>query len=265
MRILLTGASGLLGHTIRDFLFEYEKFTSHIGLLCPNRQELDIVDYKKIIAYLKDKKPDVILHAAALTGLPKCEYDKDLAYITNVKGSMFISGIAKIANVPVIYISTDYVFDGTKGMYQEHDTPNPLSYYAKTKWAGEVAVVSNQGKIIRTSFAKEPWPHKKAFVDKYSSFDRVSVIANLIIRCVIKHTSWTSAVLNIGTEKKSFYDLAKTMMPDVETMKIEDIKGVVIPRDTSLDNTKMLQLLGVSNNAELSRYILEESIKSSRS
>ncbi len=82
-------------------------------------------------------KPDVIIHTAALTDVDRCEVDKDLAYKINVEGTKIIAEMARKFNSFLIYISTDYVFDGNKGLYKEDDETNPVNYYGYTKLLGE--------------------------------------------------------------------------------------------------------------------------------
>lgn len=237
MRMLLTGGNGTFGTVFCDKLL---KDHNH-NLFAPSRYVMDITSYKQVSHYVgyHSNEVDIIIHAAAFIGLNPCQEQKEKAYNTNVVGTAIINRVAEHHNLPLIYISTDYVFDGTKkgGLYNEGDIPNPLSYYAKTKWAGECITTSYCRKIIRTSFCKNYWPHEKAFTDKYSSFDTVDKIVDLVIKCIKKNSKW-KGILHVGTERKSFYELAKKLKPDVQELSYR-YASVEIPEDTSFDLTKM--------------------------
>lgn len=97
----------------------------------------DLTDAESIARAVKTSEPDVIIHTAALTDVDKCETDKGLAYKINVLGTKALAEAAKEAGAFTLYASTDYVFDGSRGMYKEDDQPNPVNYYGQTKLLGE--------------------------------------------------------------------------------------------------------------------------------
>jgi len=98
---------------------------------------LDLLDASCVSDTIKRLEPDLIIHSAALTDVDRCEREKDLAFRINVEGTRAISGAAERAGSHLVYISTDYVFDGERGMYSEEDEPHPVSYYGLTKLLGE--------------------------------------------------------------------------------------------------------------------------------
>lgn len=150
--ILITGGNGQLGTELCHLLDE-------LGLpyISTDAQELDITDAKETLAKVKEINPDVIYHCAAYTAVDKAEDEgKELDEQINVAGSYNIARAAKEVGATLVYISTDYVFDGTKadGMYQTDDPTHPLNEYGRTKRLGEQAVAQTLDNyyIIRTSW-----------------------------------------------------------------------------------------------------------------
>lgn len=235
--VLVTGGSGLLGrHVIGHAMTKPE-----VNTYFPSHEHMNIVDYKSVYNYVKEAKLDLIIHCAAMIGLDRCENNKQEAYKTNVAGTGIICRVADQFGISVVVISTDYVFDGTQGSYSEECVPNPIGFYAKTKWAGECIALSYSKHVIRTSFHSGMWQHDKAFSDKWTSFDNVEVISSLVLESALKHSVWRG-ILHVGTERKTFYEYAKRNKPDVQPMSLKEVK-VHIPPDTSFDNSKMREIL----------------------
>lgn len=106
-------------------------------------KEIDITDRDKIIKTILQIKPNFIIHTAAYTEVDDCEKNQDLAFLVNGKGTENVALAAKKLKIPLIYISTDYVFDGKKkSPYIESDTPGPINIYGKSKLKGEEYVQS---------------------------------------------------------------------------------------------------------------------------
>lgn len=150
--ILLTGGNGQLGTELRKLLDE--KGWDYIST---DADVLDITDAEKTMDYITDLKPELIYHCAAYTAVDKAEDEgKELDEKINVDGTRNVATAAKAAGSKLVYISTDYVFDGTRkdGMYQVDDTTNPQSEYGRTKLLGEQAVqeIVEDYYIIRTSW-----------------------------------------------------------------------------------------------------------------
>jgi dTDP-4-dehydrorhamnose reductase len=137
MRIAVTGAGGGLGRAFVDTLpsgHEVHPFA---------RADLDVRHHDEVIRRLVPLEADVIVHCAALTSVDGCEAEPERAAETNVLGSFNVAHAARSSGARLVAISTDYVFDGEKGMpYDERDRPNPLSVYGWTKLAGERAAES---------------------------------------------------------------------------------------------------------------------------
>ena len=152
IRLLVTGANGQLGTEVTKMLRQDDQYE----VLAFNRHELDITDAEQVMRKVIDTKPDWILHCGAYTNVEQAEGEGyDANWAINCDGSANISKAAHEVRAKLIYISTDYVFDGKKGKpYTPDDEVNPLNEYGKAKLAGEQAVQKYypDAYIIRTSW-----------------------------------------------------------------------------------------------------------------
>ncbi|MCD8338780.1 MAG: dTDP-4-dehydrorhamnose reductase [Burkholderiales bacterium] len=135
-KVLITGAKGMLGRTLMKVLSE------DFVLIPTDKEECDITNKDKVREVIKKVRPDIILHCAAMTQVDDCESKEDLAELLNAKGTENVALAANEFGARLIYISTDYVFDGKKeGPYKETDQAGGAqTVYGKTKWEGEEAV-----------------------------------------------------------------------------------------------------------------------------
>ncbi|WP_413476761.1 dTDP-4-dehydrorhamnose reductase [Latilactobacillus fuchuensis] len=152
MEILITGANGQLGTELRHLLDE--KQIEYVGT---DAAELDITDAVAVTTYFEANQPKIVYHCAAYTAVDAAEEEpgKSINYKVNVIGTQNIANAAEAIGATLIYISTDYVFDGTNDQMYTEDTPAaPKNEYGRTKLAGEEAVVNTMSKyyIIRTSW-----------------------------------------------------------------------------------------------------------------
>jgi dTDP-4-dehydrorhamnose reductase len=229
-RILLTGGTGRLGRELRSLL---------PGVIAPSRAELDITQPEAVDAALQRFAPEVMVHTAAYTDVAGAERDHQACWRTNVHGTRAVVQAAAHFGVFLVHISTDYVFEGSRGMYQEEDPPGPVcNYYALSKLvAEEVARLAPQHLIIRTSFRPREWPYPVAFTDVHTSQDYVDVIAPEIALAIQHHREIPYATLHIATERKSVYELARRRRPDVRPGSKREV-SVALPDDISLDTTR---------------------------
>lgn len=143
-KILITGGGGQLA------LSFYSMFKNKYQIFCLPRRKFDVTNINQIKSVLQKYNPDTILHCAAMTDVDGCEKDPILAESIN---SQSIKKIVDVFKGDFLYISTDYVFDGSCGPYKETDTPNPINIYGKTKLLGERILQKNSKNwtIIRTN------------------------------------------------------------------------------------------------------------------
>lgn len=118
-----------------------------------NYQSVDLTDRKSVKKTVTDFMPDVIIHTAAYTNVDKCETEKEAAYNTNVNAVEYLIKYGKVCQAKIIHISTDYIFDGVAGPYNEDARPEPIGYYGRTKLAAENLLLAGgtDYAIIRTN------------------------------------------------------------------------------------------------------------------
>ncbi len=162
MRILITGISGMLGVDLYETLREeYEvvgldiKDFPSTSLSSPRLHKTDITDGHGLRKLFRQLASDFVIHTAAYTDVDGCEENPDRAHMVNARGTRNIALICQKKNIPLVYVSTDFVFDGKKNCpYTELDEPHPLNVYGRSKLAGENYVRSLLERyfIVRTSW-----------------------------------------------------------------------------------------------------------------
>lgn len=150
LKFMVTGVNGQLGH---DVMMKLKSLKYDI--IAPRRDEFDLTNKDQVEKYIIKEKPDVIIHCAAYTAVDKAEDEKDICYLINVEGTRAVAEAAKEINSKVVYISTDYVFDGLgQEPHSEEKETNPINYYGYTKEQGEkiVSELIDKHFLIRTSW-----------------------------------------------------------------------------------------------------------------
>lgn len=159
MRILVTGANGMLGTALVPVL---QKRHQVWGI---DIQDCDICDAEAVSAVLRTRRPELVFHLAAYTNVDGCEANPQMAEATNAVGTQNLAQACAEVDAAMVYVSTDYVFDGTKiGAYREDDPPHPVSVYGRSKLQGEEYV---RGILKRYYIARTSWlygPNGKNFV-----------------------------------------------------------------------------------------------------
>lgn len=150
LKFMVSGINGQLGH---DIVMKLKSLD--FDVIAPGRDKFDLTDRNQVEEYIIKENPDVIIHCAAYTAVDKAEDEKDLCYSVNVEGTRTVAEAAKKINAKVVYISTDYVFDGLGQVpHIEGKETNPVNYYGYTKEQGERVVrgLIDKHFIVRTSW-----------------------------------------------------------------------------------------------------------------
>jgi len=276
LKILVTGCSGLLGSKLTPLLAR--RGYNVVGIYNVHRPsysadgvklvKLDITNTVALEDLVLKEKPDVIIHAAAYTDVDGCERDKNRAWRINVEATKSLVRTARVVKSYIIYISTDYIFDGSKGDYIEGDTPCPINYYGLTKLIGEELVRGSDllHTIVRPSAIYGLGGSKKSFAeyiveklmrnecvkaltDQYVSPTYNGLLAKAIAEIVELRPM---GVLHIAGPRMNRYEfalkIAKALDLPLELVKEASMKEMTHwiacrPRDSSLDTSKAKQLL----------------------
>lgn len=259
-RLFVTGGSGLLGSKFRDG--EYDIIKTHHQNPSKESILLDISSKEDVKKKIISVSPDVVIHTAALTDVDYCEDHHQEAWKINAKGTENIVKACEKIDCKLIYVSTDFVFDGERGNYTEKDETNPLNYYALTKLKGEEFVRnSNLDYAIARVSVLYGWHEKLNFVtwvigelkknkrinivtDQYNSPTLADNAAEALMRIYEKDKSGTYHVA--GDERISRFHFAEniTEIFDLDEDLINPIKSDELiqrarrPRDTSLSVEK---------------------------
>ena len=204
MGVRLTEVATRAGHDV--FAIYYQNSIS-----TPNAFQADLKDEQKIARIVKESSPDVIVHLASLTDVDLCERNPDLANLINAIATHVLARECYKAGSHLVYISTDYVFDGHRGSYMEEDQPNPVNTYGRSKLAGEeftllasetfcvarTSVVYGWGRESRPNFGSWIYSELKAgrsikvVDDRYSSPTLNSQLARMLLEVAERRLSGT--------------------------------------------------------------------------
>ena len=235
--VLVTGSNGLLGQKLTDLYATKQD----VKLIATGRGEnrhplksgytyevMDITNREQVFEVIGKHKPDCIIHGAAMTNVDACELDPEACQLQNVKSTQnLVDAIADI-DCHFVFVSTDFIFDGTSGPYKEDDEPNPLSIYGQSKLDGERYVQSNckRWAIARTVlvyglvadmsrsnivlWARESLANKKAINVVDDQFRSPTLAEDLATGCKLIENQEAEGIFNIsGKDQMSIYELVQ--------------------------------------------------------
>ena len=271
LKFLVTGSAGLVGQQVVKDLSKSNQVFSCYNESKPeygDSVKMDLKNYEMVSSILTEIKPDVVIHLGAMTGVDLCEKEKTSASEINTKATEIIAKECSKLNSFLVYVSTDYVFDGNFGMYKEDDVANPLGFYGKSKLEGEKAVqnFSTNWCIARTSTPFGLHPTKKSFpmwvienlqkqkqidvlIDQFTSPTYVPNLSRMLIEISERHI--TGIIHAAGASKISRYQMA-SMVSDklnldgtlLKQISINKMKWVAQrPKDSSLDVSRASSIL----------------------
>jgi dTDP-4-dehydrorhamnose reductase len=207
-RIFIAGEHGqvaqALGHA-------YKLRGDHVVMV--GRSNISVTDESHLLSAVVAFNPDLVINAAAYTSVDKAEDDKEAAFAVNRDGAGFVAAAAKAAGVPVIHLSTDYVFDGRKqAPYRETDPTNPLNVYGESKLAGEIAIASSTSNyvILRTSWVCSPIGHNfvKTMLRLAHDRDEIAVVDDQW-GCPTFASDLAAVIISIGDKLASVDDRSR--------------------------------------------------------
>lgn len=268
-RLFVTGGSGLLGSKFLDINEGYEIILTHHKNPDETSIFLDVTNQEDVLEKIISINPDAVIHSAALTDVDYCEDHKKEAWDVNAKGTENIVKACEKTDSKLIYVSTDFVFDGEKGMYSEEDETNPLNHYALTKLKGEEFVQnSNLNYAIARVSVLYGWHERMNFVtwaigelkekrqinivtDQYNSPTFADNAARALIKIFDKNKEGVYHVA--GNERISRFDFAKNIAEIfnmnenlINPIKSNDlVQKAKRPRDSSLCVEKAQRELGI--------------------
>ena len=209
-KILISGGNSKFA---KELLNVNDKFE----ILALPRNKMDVTDLHSISNAISIHKPDYFIHTAALSR----------------------PMILHKESTKLIYISTDFVYEGTIGNYKETDPVLPVNGYAWSKLGGECSVkLYENSLIIRTAMVEYPYPHEKAFVDVRKSLIEYKEAARLTLELLDQ-----SGTINLGGESDTIYNHVKSIKEDIGKISRNDITDLDIAIDSSMDTNKLKRIL----------------------
>jgi len=256
MKILITGSNGLLGQKLVSLLYLKPEITLIATARGANRDEIyedyiyesmDITSEENVLAVFRKHKPDAVIHTAAMTHVDQCELNKETCVDQNINAVNHIVKACKEVGAFLLHVSTDFIFDGTRGPLTEEEIPNPVNYYGWTKWEAEKAVEKSglQWAIARTVlvfgvvqdmsrsnivlWVKNNLEQKKEINVVNDQWRTPTLAEDLAMGCWLIVQKKATGIFNIsGEEMLSPYDLAHTV---ADVWKLD--KGLIKQADSS--------------------------------
>ncbi|QKR00840.1 NAD(P)-dependent oxidoreductase [Metallosphaera tengchongensis] len=269
MKTLILGASGQLGIELSS-LFP-EAIRTYSSSEVPGGVKLDVTDFQVLEDFILKVRPDVVVNATAYTDVDGCERDRERAMKVNSEAVRHVVRASRVVEAYLLHVSTDYVFDGGKGMYAETDLPDPVNYYGLSKLVGEAYALSyDDSLVVRTSGV---FRHKGFPVYAYNTLRKggevlafkgyYSPISGKLLAEAIKELVETrrTGVIHVAGERVSRYELALRVAEAYDLPKnvkeVDEVRGWVAKRpfDSSLDVSRARKLVSVDF------YSLEENLK----
>ena len=230
-KILVTGGNGRFAKILKEN-------NKELNLVFVSRKQCNILDIKSIQKIFKKIKPSIILHCAGLSR-PMQTHEKNISKSIdlNIIGTANITKVCEKNNIKLVYFSTGYVYEGTRGNYSETDPVKPFNNYGLSKLGGECAVsMYKNSLILRITMTEKPFLYKKAFSNLKTNYmfheDLVKMLPKLINR---------KGIINVGGKTQSVYSFAKSQ--DKTIKKIKAKKNNLMPLNQTMNLAKLKKLL----------------------
>ena len=232
-KIIISGGEGNLAK-------EIIKVNKNNKIYSLSKKYLDVTNPAQLDTFISNIKPDIFIHAGALTRpMDKHVNYPDISIKSNIIGTSNVVLSCLKYNVKLIYISTDYVYPCIDGNYSEKDALLPVNEYAWSKLGGECAVkLYKNPLILRMALCQKPFPHPKALADITKSYIYMDKAANIILNLLDE-----TGIINVGGKPQSPYEFIKSNNPKIQKTFLKDIKNVKMGKNSSLNISKMEKIL----------------------
>ena len=235
-KILVTGGEGRFAKILKDK-------NKKLNLIFCSKKQLDILNLKSIKKNFEKHKPKIIFHCAGLSR-PMDIHEKDItkSIDLNIIGTANLVKTCKLYKVKMIYLSTGYVYEGTRGNYKETDPVKPFNNYGLSKLGGECAVsMYKNSLILRVTMTEKPFSHNAAFTNLKTNFMFHEDLAEILPKIINK-----TGIINIGGKSQSVYNFAKKHNKLVKKSKLN--KNSKLPINQTMDLKLLKKILKKNKN-----------------
>ena len=230
-KILVTGGDGRFSKDLR-------KENKKLNLLFKNKKECNILNIKSIIRCIKKSKPNLILHCAGLSR-PMELHEKNISKSIdlNIVGTANVVKACSMFNIKLVYISSGYIYNGSKGNYKEEDGANPFNNYGWSKLGGECSVAMyNNSLILRVTMIEKPFVYKTAYTNLITNLmfheDFVKILPKLINK---------KGILNVGGKTQSVFNFVKKTNLNIKKARLK--KSASLPLFQSMNLSKLKKII----------------------
>ena len=230
-KILVTGGEGRFSKVLR-------RNNKKLNLIFKSKKELDILNYNSLEKIIKKIRPKIILHTAGLSR-PMNIHEENISKSIdlNIVGTCNVVKICKKNNIKLIYFSTGYVYEGTKGNYKEDDPVKPFNNYGLSKLAGECAVqMYKNSLILRITMTEKPFAYKRAYSNLKTNFMFHEDLVNYLPKLINKR-----GIINVGGKPQSVFKIAKKFNKKVKAIKAN--KFIKLPLNQTMNISLLKKLI----------------------
>ena len=240
-RILISGGNGKFAQSV-------VKQRGENIVFAPPKSRMDITRLEDVESAIEIYRPNIFIHSAAYTRpMKKHQAHPDISIENNIMGVCNVVLACMKHNIKLVYISTDYVYPGVDGGYNEDSALSPfisnqsdgVAKYGWSKLGGECAVrMYDNSLILRVCMCDHPFPHNQALIDVKKSLMYNFEAAKTVLKLLDK-----TGVINVGGKPQIVYDFAKKENPNIDKIARADIKDVDIAPDTTMNISKLKEIL----------------------
>ena len=227
-KILVTGGNGRFAKILKEK-------NNKLNLYFASKKECNILKESSIIKIIKKIKPSIILHTAGLSRPMNIhETDIEKSIDLNIVGTANLVKICKRYNIKIVYFSTSYVYEGSKGNYKESDPVKPFNNYGISKLGGECSVsMYKNSLILRITMTEKPFMFKEAYSNLLANYMYHEDLVKILPKIINK-----KGILNIGGKTQSIYNFARSKNLKVKKVKLMNSKKLPLNQGMNLNKLK---------------------------